>query len=167
MHGFSSRHLTASCQWVGTSGRVSSSGIILLGHHSTRPVRVLCVIMSSSLYIIQPMTHHLPDDSNEKNDWFIKIVFFFSCSWLIILQRPLQVPRAFVRLSVLQRCVASDCTMALASLNRLLELMPLCRKMQPPEEWNSQCHKNKQKGKKLLLACGLIHSFFHGRDVFW
>lgn len=43
------------------------------------PCQGLCVIMSSSLYIIQPITHHLPDDSNGKKiDWKRFFFFFFT-----------------------------------------------------------------------------------------
>lgn len=80
------------------------------------PCQGLCVIMSSSLYIIQPITHHLPDDSNgEKKYWLKKIFFYFiyfffldsiflAITWATPPPSPLQVPTS-VRQSF---CVQKD-----------------------------------------------------------
>lgn len=83
------------------------------------PCQGLCVIMSSSLYIIQPITHHLPDDSNGKKiDW--KRFFFFFLLDSIFLAITWATPAGSTSIGQsfcfvvcdLWSCVASDCLLA-------------------------------------------------------
>lgn len=58
--------------------------------HSAR--QGLCVIMSSSLYKIQPITHHLPDGSNGQEVYWFKKIFWGFFLFLILSLFPLSAP---------------------------------------------------------------------------